>query len=356
MSDPKRLISRLFYDELSEAEQRQLCDWLTGDSINADVFMREALVHQHFRDAHRAQLLTQIDHVATLRAMERVAASSRRRLGQLIHRHWPVAAMIALAIAVYLVVDARWGDRRGAPSSNGVTAYIESGLEAVWAAPSSINKQDLPPDSYELKTGLAMIRFSCGAETLVEGPTRFEAVSSNRIRLDRGRPVVRCETAESKGFTIEGPNWDLVDLGTEFGVEQLSRQATTHVFVFDGRVHAASAGTNRQLRAGQGVALTHSGITQSNTAEEARRFVRPDEYRARVNVADNAENQWLAAGYALTHDPVLLLWCDVREKHGVYELTCPTDGGRGASLVDWAAIDRKGTLYGRQRDTTETLQ
>jgi hypothetical protein len=41
-----------------------------------------------------------------------------------------------------------------------------------------------------------------------------------------------------------------------------------------------------------------------------------------------------------------------------YELcvTCPTDGGRGASLVDWAAIGMKGTFYGRQKDTIETLQ
>ncbi len=37
-------------------------------------------------------------------------------------------------------------------------------------------------------------------------------------------------------------------------------------------------------------------------------------------------------------------------------LTCPADGGRGASLIDWAAIDRKGILYGRQKYTTETLQ
>lgn len=41
------------------------------------------------------------------------------------------------------------------------------------------------------------------------------------------------------------------------------------------------------------------------------------------------------------------------EKEGV---TCPTDGGRGASLIDWAAIDTKGTIYGRQKYTTETLQ
>ncbi|MCL5736105.1 MAG: hypothetical protein M1274_11045, partial [Actinobacteria bacterium] len=36
-------------------------------------------------------------------------------------------------------------------------------------------------------------------------------------------------------------------------------------------------------------------------------------------------------------------------------LTCPTDGGRGASLLHWAAIDTKGILYGRQKHTTETV-
>jgi putative transposase len=37
-------------------------------------------------------------------------------------------------------------------------------------------------------------------------------------------------------------------------------------------------------------------------------------------------------------------------------MTCPTDGGRGASLIDWAAIDTKGIRYGRQEYTIETLQ
>ena len=40
----------------------------------------------------------------------------------------------------------------------------------------------------------------------------------------------------------------------------------------------------------------------------------------------------------------------------VIAVTCPTDGGRGASLVDWAAIGKKGTIYGRERYTTETVQ
>ena len=40
----------------------------------------------------------------------------------------------------------------------------------------------------------------------------------------------------------------------------------------------------------------------------------------------------------------------------IRKMTCPTDGGRGASLIDWAAIDSKGTFYGRQEYTIETLQ
>ncbi len=36
-------------------------------------------------------------------------------------------------------------------------------------------------------------------------------------------------------------------------------------------------------------------------------------------------------------------------------MTCPTDGGRGASLLHWAAIDAKGSHYGRQEHTIETV-
>jgi hypothetical protein len=37
------------------------------------------------------------------------------------------------------------------------------------------------------------------------------------------------------------------------------------------------------------------------------------------------------------------------------KVTCPTDGGRGASLIQWAAIGTKGAFYGRQEHATETV-
>ena len=36
-------------------------------------------------------------------------------------------------------------------------------------------------------------------------------------------------------------------------------------------------------------------------------------------------------------------------------MTCPTDGGRRASLIHWAAIETKGVRYGRKGCTTETV-
>lgn len=38
-----------------------------------------------------------------------------------------------------------------------------------------------------------------------------------------------------------------------------------------------------------------------------------------------------------------------------HAVTCPTDGGRGASLLHWAATDTKVSPYGRQEHTTEML-
>lgn len=50
MTNPQELISRFLYDELDEAQQQEFNAWLAADPSNADLFMRETIVHRHFME------------------------------------------------------------------------------------------------------------------------------------------------------------------------------------------------------------------------------------------------------------------------------------------------------------------
>ncbi len=89
--------------------------------------------------------------------------------------------------------------------------------------------------NYALGSGMVTIGFRNGVKMTVRGPAEFEIVDEFRVILSRGQ--ARAFAPESgHGFTIETPEADLVDLGTEFGVSVDPDSGESQVQVFDGWV------------------------------------------------------------------------------------------------------------------------
>ena len=135
------------------------------------------------------------------------------------------------------------------PDPNRVVATITGQTQAVWI---SANGEGALPDRtllgpnqrLTLARGFAEIMTNRGAVVLVQSPATIETTDKdNAIRLHRGKLVGRCDTRSSKGFVVHAPGLDVVDLGTEFGVEADAVNGST-VLVISGSVRAQPAETS----------------------------------------------------------------------------------------------------------------
>src|SRR5690606_33982811 len=100
-------------------------------------------------------------------------------------------------------------------------------------------------------------------DMLVEGPAQFVLVSPMRLQLDQGRIKIRVTDKRGRGFAVVTPHGEIVDLGTEFGVE-VSDSKSSELLVFDGEVdlHLADGNQERsvtRLRRGEGAQFSGDG-------------------------------------------------------------------------------------------------
>ncbi|MEO0477609.1 MAG: FecR domain-containing protein, partial [Planctomycetota bacterium] len=135
------------------------------------------------------------------------------------------------------------------PSVKRVVATVTDQVNAQWV---TANGQGAFPDRMLLAVnqrltlvkGFAEITTNRGAKVLLQAPATIETTDSdNAIRLHRGKLVGRCETPGSKGFTVHVPGMDVVDIGTQFGVEADETNGST-VLVISGSVRAEPADTS----------------------------------------------------------------------------------------------------------------
>ena len=141
-------------------------------------------------------------------------------------------------------------------------------------------------DRLTLTKGFAQITTLQGAEVLLQAPCTIELTNSdNAIRLHSGKLVGRCLTPESKGFIVHAPGLDVVDLGTEFGVEADAFNGST-VLVMSGSVRVQP--TPQSPRAFEPVVLEKS---------QARR-IRPQAGSLEVIAAAEAPTFYQAVPHA----------------------------------------------------------
>jgi hypothetical protein len=69
-----------------------------------------------------------------------------------------------------------------------------------------------------LRRGLAELLFDNNAKVVIEGPTEFELLGDDRIRLNYGK-IYSIIPKEAIGFSVFTQNSKIFDMGTEFGVE-----------------------------------------------------------------------------------------------------------------------------------------
>jgi hypothetical protein len=93
-----------------------------------------------------------------------------------------------------------------------------------------------PGQKLQLTEGLIQLTFTNGAKVVVEGPADFVASASTEASLLHGK-IAAAVPRFARGYTVLTPTAEVVDLGTEFGVD-VDDKGASEVHVFDGDVVA----------------------------------------------------------------------------------------------------------------------
>jgi hypothetical protein len=166
-------------------------------------------------------------------------------------------------------------NKASSPSVENVQQTERSGLEEfvariVRVSPDLVWNQPTAPLDFLLRVkqggklsvakGLVQMEFSSGAKIILHGPATFTPTSSTTGHLESGR--LTGEVTEGN-FHLTTPAAEVIDLGTEFGV-QVDIEKSTDVVVFDGKVQVVdTAGSRESLDMTKGMAARiHSDGTK----------------------------------------------------------------------------------------------
>ncbi len=248
-----------------------------------------------------------------------------------IRSRWLVVAagLVILLGAGLLATQDRWGRVRPAavvrreaaerfpdgPFSGGIAILTQAiGVEWEPGGPTLAVDSILEPGTLEFRSGLIRLEFFSGATVMVEGPAAIDLKAIDRALCRRGK-LHALVPPEARGFRIDSPAADLVDLGTEF-VLSVGPDREAEVYVVDGKVEVYGPGTNhaaetpRELTEGQSLRIGSVGEVVEKTAvpgsfpsfqEIDRRAA--DESRHRLDTWRDNSRRWAADPRVVVYYP-----------------------------------------------------
>jgi hypothetical protein len=223
------------------AEAQQRLEQLVLGSAEARRFYA-AYLHQHAALQWSAADPTFLP-VASSPAAETTSPASTfsripSRLASIVRERWPWIAGMTIAAALLIAAwpqkpvevarqpQAPVEDQVKEPLDFTVAVLVSApGVEWADASVTPRTGAPLPPGWLRVKSGFAQLEFYSGATVILEGPAELELLSRMEAYCARGKLRVTVPP-HAHGFAIRTPKLELVDLGTEFGVQVDERQGT----------------------------------------------------------------------------------------------------------------------------------
>ena len=155
-------------------------------------------------------------------------------------RRATVVTMAVLATAASLLLFLNWSGSDSIREANAsAIATLEYTSNARWEGNARKLGDQISLGKLHLETGLARLDFRNGATVTLQGPAKFEILSTDKTILNSG--ILTAFIPESAvGFEVITPTMDVVDLGTAFGVS-VGGNGETDVCVFEGEVEVSLA-------------------------------------------------------------------------------------------------------------------
>mgnify|MGYP000079344710 CR=1 FL=1 len=144
-------------------------------------------------------------------------------------------------------------------------ATLVSNENAAWESSLPTRPgSELIPGQMSLKSGVATIRFSSGAEVTLEAPAQIELNSEMEGKLNQGNAIIHVPKS-AQGFVLITPSGYAVDHGTSFGVSIRPNQTITDFKVLEGEISVHSQnGDSLFLNENESVTLRPAGISEKS--------------------------------------------------------------------------------------------
>ncbi len=223
-----------------------------------------------------------------------------------------ISAIAAVFLVAFLWL--LWPRQNAEEAQDRSVAQLEKAVGVHWTGPvQPARGAALEPGIFHIAKGVAQFEFYSGAQVIVEGPAEFELISPYHARCLKGKIRARVPK-QAQGFSIQTPSFELIDLGTEFGMD-VSTSGAANVRVFDGEVeiHAANQAMQSVL-GGQAIAVDAKGKS-SLTQNESSSY--PDFAEVQSRAASDAMaklNRWKRWNESLHSDTRIVARFDFEDR------------------------------------------
>ncbi len=280
---------------LSAGQHARLMELLKNDPAARRAFVQEQMLEAAF----------ELETPGNLEALPKPKPAPRRIAAAML---WQWAAAAAVIFSVGLGLGGfltKQGQTPIAaeeePLDDGIALLTQS-ADAVWKGERQPREGSiLSSGKLKLESGLAQIEFYSGARLILDGAVDLELVSANQAICHSGR-LRALVPPQARGFSVTSPQFKVVDLGTEFGMEVASNGTST-VQVFDGEVDLHSLDQVHRLLGGKGLSWAKSG-------ERADFPVNPQSFPSFDDVSDLTKERsqqryeaWQKWNQSLADDP-----------------------------------------------------
>jgi hypothetical protein len=285
MSINDDFIDRVIEGDVSDEEAAEFQGWLQVPA-NLQRFALRGELHSDLRRSLRRRKI----QLNVLEAGEDVSAPLEHLPPVFRSRQKLALTVAGLATAACVIIALVRLER------NGVQVPVDAAAATVVRNVSGLlirgdqhwDATQLLVGDYELHSGLLHLQFADNVMVYVEAPARFDAVSDSRVVLHSGRLSARVPP-EGIGFTVETPEAEVVDFGTEFSVDVEGGASEVHVF--DGLVRVNPGASSQRdvsrsvdVQASQAVRITEGATKPESISIATDRFIRNFE-EPRLNYA-----------------------------------------------------------------------
>lgn len=250
-SGQRSLISRCADGGASDKDWKELSTLL---SENPEAF-EAYCTHSEICSSLEWVFGSEIDLSEILRRQAKIVNETRLRE----HRRTRLIALataaaitiVSLTYASFRILDARPGATLRA---NAVAAWNISNAEGVAGDTGATLRKG---DRLRLSRGAVEITLGTGVKGIIEAPADIRLLGKNRLEMREGHAHFDAPGEAAKGFTVVSEGFEVVDLGTRFGISLIDG-LPGEVHLFEGKVQVTALvdGTRRKtylLRPGKGV-------------------------------------------------------------------------------------------------------